>query len=115
MARNKKRFDVWTNNPFFSKDYLMDAEHERLRLQMQREQQMQLQYNGYGGGYSPIGAATTTGTLTYSQPIVMDVVGNQYSVLTGPAVFAELPPAKEDPLAWLDRRVDEICKVGAIK
>ena len=47
-----------------------------------------------------------TGNITVQQP--------QWEVIAAPSQPA-LPAAKESPLAWLDRRVNEICELASVR
>jgi len=125
MAKKTKR------NPFYDENKweVMEAERQYRARQKQHEWEMYRQQQiSQQTSFNPLNTYTNnTSALTFA----VDAQGQYYPipvtndipVTSGSTTWlggfvsepAALPPAKESPLAWLDRRVNEVCKVGALK
>lgn len=92
----------------WEKERLMEQERQRM-LQMQQQQLYTVPVTTYGSN-------TFTGTFTDLQ---LNTGGVTTTIPLNLRGGGELPAAlegqKESPLQWLDRRVNEICKVGALQ
>lgn len=87
-----------------------------LRELEQAQMQYEYTYQNTNQLYTTMPVQYTSGSIT-TMPMVIGTNGSQMIVGVDPVMPTAqpaLPAAKEDPLAWLDRRVNEICKVGAL-
>lgn len=116
MASNKygQYYDRW-DDPY-GHDHRYEEELQVERIRREKEMMYQQQQQVYSTVPVTYGTNTFTGTFTDLQ---LNTGGAATTIPLNLTGGGELPAAlegqKESPLQWLDRRVNEICKVGALQ